>query len=107
MNFTDYLHRFGKWLCGYPRSRSCKKLFQRRLELEGLEERALLSANLSLTGVLTVNGDDFGVSDDTIVLRTDPGNANVFQVLLNGQTQFNRFASDVRQIVVNSGGGSD
>src|SRR5262249_8112473 len=90
-----------------PRSLPSKKMFQRRLELEGLEERSLLSATLSATGVLTVNGDDSGVTNDTILLLTNPSNPNLFEAVVNGQTQCSQPVSTVKQIVVNSGGGND
>jgi len=107
MRFNHFLSRFGRWFSGKSRPMAAKTMFQRRLELEGLEERTLLAASINPSGILVVNGDDFGVTADTIVLRNNATNANLFEVVVNGQIQLTEPISVVTQVLVNSGGGAD
>jgi Ca2+-binding RTX toxin-like protein len=58
-------------------------------------------------GTLSVFGDDFGLTNDTIVLREKPGNTSLTQVMLNGVIQFEGSSSSLSQVKIFAGGGND
>ena len=76
------------------------------LRFESLEDRRVLSTSLS-GGTLSVFGDDFGITNDTIVLREKPGNASLAQVMVNGGLQFEGSSSSLSQVKIFAGGGND
>jgi hypothetical protein len=57
----------------------------------------------SATGANTlyVNGDDNGPTDDTIIVRQDPANADFLDVIVNGQMQYAGLALSVNNLVIN------
>jgi hypothetical protein len=56
---------------------------------------------------LYVTGDDNGPTDDTIIVRHSPVNADFMEVLVNGQTQYAGLALTVNNLVVNGGDGNN
>jgi hypothetical protein len=65
------------------------------------------SSTLTEPATLQVTGDDNGVADDTIVLRLDPADLSVVQVILNGQIQYEGPYDVLDGININGGGGHD
>jgi hypothetical protein len=66
-----------------------------------------VSSTLGVLGVVQVNGDtDFAGQDDTIILRIDPNNPALLDVVLNGAVTTYPIAA-VQQINVNGLGGND
>jgi hypothetical protein len=55
---------------------------------------------------LVINGDA-GPTDETIVIRRSPQNADYLEVLVNGQFQYAGLIVSVNAITVNGGGGND
>ncbi|HID77390.1 MAG TPA: exo-alpha-sialidase, partial [Planctomycetaceae bacterium] len=62
----------------------------------------------AIAGSLTVSGDDAGVADDDIVIRSIAGNPGSIEVLVNGQRQYAGLREGLSGgITVNGLGGSD
>jgi hypothetical protein len=59
------------------------------------------------TNVLVVRGDDAGMTDDTIVLRRSPANADFLEVLVNGRTEYAGLAQSVNYVTINGEGGNN
>src|SRR4051794_25826424 len=79
---------------------------RRALRFDPLEDRRVLSTSLSGC-TLSVFGDDFGLTGDTIVLREKPGATSLTQVIVNGVVQFEGWSSSLCQVKIFSGAGND
>ncbi len=71
--------------------------------MEGLESRQLLSATLTSSGTLNVQGTGHA---DSITVGLNPQNTSMLDVSMNGKTR-SFDAADVQNINVNAGGGKD
>jgi uncharacterized secreted protein with C-terminal beta-propeller domain len=71
--------------------------------VERLESRALLTATIA-RGILAIRGT---AGDDAIEVRRSADDANILQVIENGDVVFSREVSAVRQIRVDGGDGND
>jgi hypothetical protein len=68
-------------------------------DLEPLTARASLES-VSGTNLLTVTGDDSGVTDDVIKVRLSPANNDFLEVLINGTLEFAGLMDTIDQIDV-------
>jgi len=84
-------------------SRSRRRRFHLDV-VETCETRALMSAGLSRSGVLSVRGTS---KDDTIEVRLAPGNSDQLQVVQNGQVVFKTDVKRVKSITGRGLGGND
>src|SRR6266850_7646171 len=67
-----------------------------------LESRLLLSAT-----TWTINGDQSGPTDDTIVIEVNPTNSKQLRAVLNNQVIDTRSIKSVKDILINGGRGND
>ncbi len=67
-----------------------------------LESRVLLSAT-----TWTINGDQSGPTDDTIVIEVNPTNSKQLRAVLNDQVIDTRSIKSVKDILINGGRGND
>ena len=68
--------------------------------------QAYYYGSFAIAGTLTVTGDD-GASNDVISINPLAGNANVVEVVVNGQRQYAGLFEGLSGITIDAGGGTD